>query len=272
MLKRIQAIANSSQFENTILGLILFTALIIGIEAFPQWMTPEREQLFAWFHKLILVAFIAEALIKLIALWPRPHRYFSSGWNCFDFALIAVSLLPIASDFALLGRVLRLLRVLRLINALPELRLIVETLLRSIPSMLNIAILMGILFFVYAVLGYHLFNQHDPEHWRDLGYSILTLFRIVTLEDWTDVMYTAMEMSPFYAAYFVSFVVIGTFVVVNLFIAVVINNLDEAKHAQLDNLQRPDTHEQLLKSLKSTKDSLQVLERQLQKLNSNNQS
>ena len=138
--------------------------------------------------------------------------------------------------------------------------------------MLNIAILMGILFFVYAVLGFHLFSEHDPEHWRDLSYAILTLFRVVTLEDWTDVMYTAMEMSPFYAAYFVSFVVIGTFVVVNLFIAVVINNLDEAKHAQLDKLQRPDTHEQLLKSLKSTKNSMQELERQLQKLNSNNQT
>ncbi len=258
-----QKITRSPVFENAILGLILFTALIIGIEAFPQWMTPAREQLFATLHRLILAAFIVEAAIKIAAQMPRPWNYFRSGWNCFDFLLIVVSLLPIASDVALLGRVLRLLRVLRLINAFPELRLIVETLLRSIPSMLNITILMGVLFFVYAVLGFHLFHAHDPEHWRDLSYAILTLFRIVTLEDWTDVMYTAMEMSPFYAAYFVSFVILGTFVVVNLFIAVVINNLDEAKLANLHALESPDTHQQLLQALQSTKASLQELERKL---------
>ena len=190
---------------------------------------------------------------------PKPWEYFKSAWNVFDFSLIVVSLLPIASEFALLGRVLRLLRVIRLINALPELRLIVETLLRSIPSMLHITLLMSILFFVYAVLGFHLFHEHDPTHWRNLAYSLLTLFRIVTLEDWTDVMYKAMELSPAYALYFVSFVVVGTFVVVNLFIAVVINNLDEAKYAHLKKLEHPELHDQLMQTLVSTKGSIENL-------------
>ena len=261
-----KTIAKSVIFERTIIGLILLTSLIIGLEAFPQWLTPQREQLFLVLHKIILGAFIIEAAIKMAALAPKPWQYFKNGWNCFDFALIVLSLLPLASNVALLGRVLRLLRVLRLVNALPELRLIVETLLRSIPSMLNITILMGILFFVYAVLGFHLFHQHDPEHWRDLSYAVLTLFRIVTLEDWTDVMYKAMEMSPLYAAYFVSFVIIGTFVVVNLFIAVVINNLDEAKYAHLKQLTQPDLQDQLLSSLSATKNHMRVLEKQLQVL------
>ena len=259
-------IAQSKAFENTIIGLILLTALLIGIEAFPQWITPRLQQQFDLAHNLILAAFIIEAFIKLAALAPRPWHYFKSGWNVFDFTLIVVSLLPVTNSFAMLGRVLRLLRVLRLINALPELRLIVETLLRSIPSMFNIAILMGILFFVYAVLGFHLFHEHDPEHWRDLSYAVLTLFRIVTLEDWTDVMYTAMELSPLYAAYFVSFVIVGTFVVINLFIAVVINNLDEAKLAQLAKLNEQDAHTELLESLQQTKERMHVLEKQLQRL------
>lgn len=261
-----KTIVSSIMFERTIIGLIIFTAVIIGIEAFPQWLTPQREQLFATLHQCILGAFIIEAILKMAALAPKPWHYFKSGWNCFDFSLIVLSLLPIASSFALLGRVLRLLRVLRLINALPELRLIVETLLRSIPSMFNITILMGILFFVYAVLGFHLFHQHDPEHWRDLSFAVLTLFRIVTLEDWTDVMYKAMEMSPLYAAYFVSFVILGTFVVVNLFIAVVINNLDEAKYEHLKQLAQPDLQDQLLTSLAATKEHMLVLEKQLQAL------
>jgi len=125
---------------------------------------------------------------------------------------------------------------------------------------------LGILFFIYAVLGFHLFHEHDPTHWRNLAHALLTLFRIVTLEDWTDVMYKAMEMSPFYALYFVSFVVIGTFVVVNLFIAVVINNLDEAKYEHLKKLDQPDLHDQLLKTLISTKESIQDLEKQLNAL------
>ena len=268
-MNAIRQFAASKLFERIIIGLILFTAALIGVEAFPQWMNPTLEHWFDLAHKLVLAAFIAEAAIKLLAQMPRPWAYFKSGWNCFDFTLIVLSLLPIASEFAMLGRVLRLLRVLRLINAYPELRLIVETLLRSIPSMFHITILMGLLFFIYAVLGFHLFHEHDPTHWRDLSYAVLTLFRIVTLEDWTDVMYKAMELSPFYAAYFVSFVIIGTFVVINLFIAVVINNLDEAKYAYLRKLDHPELHDQLLQTLVSTKASIQDLEKQLQTLKDN---
>ena len=262
----IKQFAASKLFERIIIGLILFTAAIIGYEAFPQWMTPQISSWFSFAHKIVLGAFVLEAIIKIVALAPRPHHYFKSGWNCFDFCLIVLSMLPVASEFEMLGRVLRLLRVLRLINAFPELRLIVETLMRSIPSMLHISILMGLLFFIYAVLGFHLFHEHDPTHWRDLSYALLTLFRIVTLEDWTDVMYKAMELSPFYAAYFVSFVIIGTFVVVNLFIAVVINNLDEAKYAHLKKLKHPELHDQLMQTLVSTKASIQNLEQQLNAL------
>jgi len=266
MINSIKKIATSKIFDYTIIALILFTALIIALEAFPEWMTPSRTATFELLHNVVLGAFIIEALIKIVAHTPRPWNYFKSGWNIFDFSLIVLSLLPIGSEYALLGRVLRLLRVLRLVNAFPELRLIVETLVRSIPSMLHITMLMSIIFFVYAVLGFHLFHEHDPTHWRNLAYSLLTLFRIVTLEDWTDVMYKAMELSPAYALYFVSFVVVGTFVVINLFIAVVINNLDEAKYAHLKKLEQPDLHDQLLTTLVQTKSSLESLEQQLNQL------
>lgn len=262
-MNAIKRFASSALFDRIIIGLILFTAFIIGFEAFPNLMTPKLTLWFEFAHQAVLVAFIIEALIKMVALSPRPQNYFKSGWNCFDFALIVLSLLPIAAEFALLGRVLRLLRVLRLINSLPELRLIVETLVRSIPSMFHISVLMGILFFIYAVLGFHLFHEHDPTHWRNLAYSLLTLFRIVTLEDWTDVMYKAMELSPAYALYFVSFVVVGTFVVVNLFIAVVINNLDEAKYAHLKKLEHPELHDQLMQSMVDAKNSIESLEQKL---------
>ena len=266
MVRLFKSIAGSKRFDQIIIGLILFTALIIALEGFPSWMTPARASLFDTLHQLVLIAFIIEAVIKIVAHSPQPWNYFKNGWNVFDFSLIVLSLMPIGSEFALLGRVLRLLRVLRLINAFPELRIIVETLVRSIPSMMHITLLMSIIFFIYAVLGFHLFHEHDPTHWRNLAYSLLTLFRIVTLEDWTDVMYKAMELSPAYALYFVSFVVVGTFVVINLFIAVVINNLDEAKYAHLKKLEQPNLHDQLLSTMVQTKASLESLEQQLNHL------
>lgn len=265
-MKPLKAIAQSRVFEYFIIALILLTAAIIGYESFPQKVTPSLSQKFELMHTIILGFFILEAVIKIGAAWPRPLDYFKSSWNCFDFSLIVLSLLPFSGGLAMIGRILRLFRVVRLITVLPELRLIVETLIRSIPSMLNIMLLMGIIFFIYGVAGYQLFHEHDPEHWRDLGYAILTLFRVVTLEDWTDVMYKAMELSPYYGFYFVSFVVFGTFVIVNLFIAVVINNLDEAKYRHLERLESPDLHDELMKTLKSTKDHVIELEKQLDSL------
>jgi voltage-gated sodium channel len=123
--------------------------------------------------------------------------------------------------------------------------------------------LMSIIFYIYAVAGYHLFHEHDPTHWRNLGMSLLTLFRVVTLEDWTDVMYAAMEMHYLSWIYFVSFVVLGTFVVINLFIAVVLNNLDEAKQEQLAAIRGPASKEEILQELRQTQEALQRLQHRL---------
>ena len=154
--------------------------------------------------------------------------------------------------------------MLRLISAFPELRLIFATLMRSIPSMANVVVLLSIIFYVYAVAGYHLFHQVDPFHWRTLGTSALTLFRIVTLEDWTDVMYAAMDTHPWAWVYFVSFVVLGTFIVVNLFIAVVINNLDEAKQERLRALRTTPSRDEILEELKQTQAALAALRTRLE--------
>jgi len=266
MHQTLRLFSQSRMFQLGIIFVILFTALLIAIESFPQIMNAQLQMKFDLLHEIILWIFIAEAAIKIIAAWPKPQDYFKDAWNVFDFTLIVLSLLPFAGQFAMIGRLLRLFRVLRLVAALPELRLIVETLLRSIPSMFNVIILMSIIFFIYGVAGYHLFHEHDPTHWRDLSYAILTLFRIVTLEDWTDVMYKAMELSPYYGFYFVSFVVFGTFIVINLFMAVVINNLDEAKQNQLSKLENPDLHQELMQTLNGTRQKLEELEAQLNHL------
>ena len=125
---------------------------------------------------------------------------------------------------------------------------------------------MSIIFYVYGVAGYHLFHDVDPTHWRNLGISLLSLFRVVTLEDWTDIMYAAMAVKPWAWVYFVSFVVIGTFVVINLFIAVVLNNLDEAKTERLKELATPPTPEEILQELQETQAALVRIQSHLEAL------
>ena len=255
-------LTTSLPFEYFIVSLILANAILLGLETLPRVM----ESINGWIelgHRITLGVFIVEAALKIFAQSPRPDRYFRDGWNIFDFSIIVFSLIPATGSFAIIARMARLLRLLRLVSAVPELRLIVATLVRSIPSMLHIVILMSLMVYVYAIIGYQLFHEHDPEHWRNLGIALLSLFRVVTLEDWTDIMYKAMEYHPLTWMYFVSFVVFGTFVVINLFIAVVINNLDEAKQERLQKLQSAPTADSLLSELRATQQSLRRLEEQL---------
>jgi voltage-gated sodium channel len=252
-------------FEPMMIGLILFNGLLIGLETSREIVGLYGD----WLHvgnDVILLTFIIEVILKLTAVAPRFGRYFGNGWNLFDFSIVVLSLIPATGEFALVARLIRVLRVLRLVSAMPQLRLIVATLVRSIPSMGHVIVLMGIIFYIYAVTGYHLFSEHDAQRWGTLGAALLTLFQMVTLEGWVEVMNTAMEAHPWSWIYFVSFVLIGTFVMLNLFIAVVINNLDASKEAELEALRAPATHDEVLRELKRTRDALGDLQRRLETL------
>lgn len=258
-------IVEASWFEPFMIGLIMLNAVLIGLETSREFV----ERYDGWLHvgnDIILVFFIVEAALKITAVAPRWRLYFGDGWNLFDFSIIVLSLIPATGDFALVARLIRVLRILRLVSAVPQLRLIVATLVRSIPSMAHVILLMSVIFYIYAVTGFHLFADDDPEHWGTLGESLLTLFQLVTLEGWVDVMNTAMEEHPFAWIYFVSFVLIGTFVVLNLFIAVVINNLEQSKVEQLEELNKPITHQDVLDELDRTRHALQELQRKIARL------
>ena len=260
-----EKIVNHGLFEKIIIGLILLNGVILGLET-SNLLVEQYGSIMKITSRLILLAFILEAAMKIIAVGPQLGRYFGSGWNVFDFSVVIFSLLPSTGEFAMIARLARLLRVMRLISTIPELRLIVTTLMRSLPGMMHVLLLMGVIFYIYGVAGFHLYHEHDPELWGTLGLSLLTLFRVVTLEDWTDVMYTAMEMNPLSWIFFVSFVVVGTFVIINLFIAVVLNNLEEAKQDSLLELQKPANKDELLKELKQTQLMLQQLQTKVENM------
>ena len=262
LLDRCRRMVDSNRFEYLIISIILFNAALLGLGTSPAIERDYGD----WLHlgnNVILGIFVVEALLKLASRWPRPQRYFTDGWNVFDFTIIVLALIPTTGEFAIVSRLIRLLRVVRLISTIRDLRLIVATLVRSIPSVGHVLILMSIVVYIYAIMGYHLFHQHDPDNWRNLGTALLTLFNILTLEGWTEVMNTAMAAYSWAWVYFVSFVVLGTFVVINMFIAIIINNLDEAKVERLRDLEGPPSREELLREIRATQATLHRLERRI---------
>ena len=215
-------------FNVLIIAMILITALGLGLET-SQSFHARYHDMIEWAYQVALAVFVLEAAVKLTAVAPRFERYFRDGWNLFDFVILVLALLPEAGEFALIARLARLLRVLRVVTVVPQLRLIVSTLIRSLPGLANVGLLLSAVFYVYAIAGVHLFRDHDPTHWRNLGIALLSLFRVMTLEDWTDIMYVAMELHPMAWLFFVSFVMLAAVIMINLVIAVVINNLHDAR-------------------------------------------
>ena len=254
--------ADSSRFQHFILAIIIVGAVVIGVET-SATLTARYRSVIVAVEVLIQIVFVAEIAIRILACWPRPAAFFRNGWNVFDFAVVAASLLPQAGAFAIVARLARLMRVTRLISAFPELRLIIGTMVRSIPSMGHVIVLLSLLLYVYAVLGFHFFRTADPAHWATLGTALLTLFQMLTLEGWVEIQAAVLQHHPWAWIYFSSFVLVAVFVVVNLFIAVVINNLESVKHEQQRNADRAHAQHAVLETIETMRVRLGELEAQL---------
>ncbi|MGB1247763.1 MAG: ion transporter [Chitinophagales bacterium] len=263
-------IAEANWFQTFIILVIIIAGILVGMQTYrDSAFVIEWTPLFHKLDMLILIIFTIEVVVKMLAEGKKPWRYFLDGWNVFDFLIVAVALyaiLPgveINASFIAVLRLARIFRVFKLVTAIPKLQLLVGALIKSIPSMGYVGILLSILFYIYAAMGVEFFGENDPIHFGTLHDSMLSLFRIVTLEDWTDIMYinifgcdhpiwgyegvqglltqynmTCDSPQAFRggaAAYFISFVLIGTMIVLNLFIGVIMNSMDEAKaEAEMD--------------------------------------
>lgn len=253
-------LSESAWFGRVVMAVILFNAVLIGVESSREMMAKHGPLLLS-IGRVLQGIFVVEILIRLIAHYPRVDRFFKSGWNVFDFCVVAITLLPAAGPLAGVARLARVLRVLRLITAWPELRLIVSTMLRSIPSMGHVILLLTLLIYVYAVLGVQFFGERQPEAFGSLGQACLSLFVILTLEGWADVQAASLEYAPWAWIYYGSFVVVAVFVVINLFIAVVTNNLQQAKLET--EASAPCEKSDLLKSLDDLKRQIEQVESRL---------
>jgi voltage-gated sodium channel len=255
-------VAESPYFQNAVLVVIVLTAIILGLET-SEGLTARYGAIFRWLDAVVQALFVVEIAIRLVAHGRRLSGFFRDGWNVFDFTVVAVSLLPQAGAFAMVARLARLLRVTRLVSVFPELRLIIGTMLRSIPSMGHVIMLLALLLYVYGILGFHLFREVDPIRWGTLGGALLTLFQMLTLEGWIEVQDAVQRAFPWAWVYFGSFVFVAVFVVVNLFIAVVINNLEAAKLEQQADADRHNRHRPLFEAIEDMRRRLDDLERGL---------
>jgi voltage-gated sodium channel len=266
-----QGIVASNTFDWIITGVILLQALALALEATPAVVSvggKDDELLeqgtFRLIQGIVVAVFIIEAALRLIAVYPKPQRYVRDAWNCFDFAIIILSILPTTGQFSTIARLIRLLRITRLITKSTELRAIVSTLVRSIPSIFNILILLSILFFIYAIVGYHLFRGADPEHWSSFPTSLTTLFQVITLEGWPNIMEPIVtNLGPLYWLYFTSFIVIGTFIIINLFISVIVRKSEEAYEQVQRESGIPLTQQEIMQEIKEIRRILGDLEKRI---------
>lgn len=231
MSHEVARLVRGDAFQRLVVAAIIANAALLGLETsdavMAQWGGVLR-----LVHWALTALFLAELLLRLAASAPRLTDFFRDRWNVFDTVVILGSLLPQAGPLALVARLARLLRLARMFSVVPELRLLVGTMLRSLGSLGHVLMLLSVVLYGYALVGVYLFRAVDPEHWGSLGLALLTLFEVVTLEGWADLQAAVIGRVPLAWAYFASFIVLAVFVVINLFIAVVVNNLEATKAAE----------------------------------------
>ncbi|SFR52298.1 voltage-gated sodium channel [Yoonia tamlensis] len=226
--QRTAALLNMPLTRNLIVGVIVFNAVILGLETSGQVMT-RFGGFITFLDRLCLSIFVIELSAKLFA---HGHRFFRGGWNIFDFAIVGVSLVPGGGGMSVL-RALRILRVLRVISVVPSLRRVVEGFITALPGMGSVFLLMGIVFYIGAVMATKLFGDSFPHWFGDLGQSAYTLFQIMTLESWSmGIVRPIMEVYPFAWAFFVPFIMVTTFAVVNLLVGLIVNSMQDAHAAE----------------------------------------
>ncbi len=246
MRDKVSAFLEQAWVTNFIIGVILFNAVLLGLETSDAVMATAGPLILA-LDSLCLAIFVLEIALKLYA---HGLRFFKSGWNIFDFVIVGIALVPATQGFSVL-RALRILRVLRVISATPRLRRVVEGFITALPGMGSVFLLMALIFYIGAVMATKLFSDAFPEWFGDLGRSAYSLFQIMTLESWSmGIVRPVMEVFPWAWAFFVPFIMVTTFAVVNLLVGLIVNSMQDA-HAEESNEKTDAYRDQVLARLEA---------------------
>jgi len=248
----IRNLVQSAPFNNFIIAVILVNAVLIGLSTYLTDATALR--VIARIETVCVVIYLVEIALRFKAR-DSTAAFFRDGWNIFDIVIVIAALIPASNGIGPVLRILRVFRVLRLVKTIPELRLIVTVLLRSVASMKYVALLATILFYVYAVIGVKLFGGvgHPMQpYFSSIHEACFTLFRILTGDDWTQMRYELAQAGhplAAFTAYQVSWIVVATFLLVNLIVGAVINNYQKVQDIEDHRSLAPDTSEQRMREL-----------------------
>ena len=251
-MEKLKLFLETALFRNTITAVILFNALILGLETNTQVMAHYGAVIY-FLDSTCLAIFIIELLTKMLVY---RGRFFRDGWNIFDFLIVSVALSPFGQGLSVL-RALRVLRVLRVVSVAPRLRRVVEGFITALPGMGSVFLLMAIIFYIGAVMATKLFAQDFPQWFGSLGSSAFSLFQIMTLESWSmGIVRPVMDVYPYAWLFFVPFIMVTTFAVVNLLVGLIVNSMQEAHHEEAD--QKTDNYrDMVLRRLQAIEDKLE---------------
>ncbi len=210
------------------LVVIVLNAVALGAETYDSVNERYGEELHRA-NDVFLAIFVVELVIRIAACWPKPGEFFTSGWNIFDFVVIAGSFVPGVRENATLLRLLRLARIVRAVRLLPDLRVLVVAVGRSVPGVASLAVMTLLLIYLYAMVGWAIFADHDPANFANVGQAMVTMFVLLTLENLPTYIAKGQELSDWTLLFYISYVLVASFLVFNLFIGIVINSMEEAR-------------------------------------------
>jgi len=240
MQSRFYHLRSNKAFELFVVAVIIFSALVIGAKTYE--LSSGLLRAIVILDWMVTFIFLFEITIRFIGE-PEKKRFFYNGWNVFDTLIVVISLIPIDnSDMALIGRLVRIFRVLRMVSIIPELRVLLNSLLKALPQLGYVMLMMFIIFYIYAAVGATFFAEINNVLWGDISISMLTLFRVMTFEDWTDVMYETMAVYPMSWIFYFSFICLTAFAFLNMVIGIVVSTLEE-EHAQIAKQEAEDAGE-----------------------------
>jgi voltage-gated sodium channel len=228
---RLWRLVESPWFTTIVLLVIFANAIVFGLQTY-EGLERDHGETFDLLNQIFLWFFVAEVLLRIAAHGRRPWNFFRSGWNVFDFVVIGLAFVPGVRESSTLLRLARLMRVVRVVHVLPDLRILIEGVARSLPPLGSMVLLVVLVVFVYGMFGWLLFGEEIPENWGNIGRAMLTCFVMLTLEDFPVYMEAAMDIHPWSWIFFVSYIGVAAFVVINVLIAIVLNSMEEAREVE----------------------------------------
>ena len=231
--KSLHTVRSHRLFEIIVICIIIFSAMLIGAKTFASFN--KFDALLSYLDYIITICLVIEICIRYFSE-SNPKDFFSSRWHIFDVVIVTICLIPIEnSELALIGRTLRIFRILRMISIIPSLRILIDSLLKAIPQLGYVMLLMFIIFYIYGAMGSTFFSHINPYYWEDIAVSMITLFRVMTFDSWTEVMYETMDVYPGSWLFYFSFIFITAFAFLNMIIGIVVSVLDQEHRERLRN-------------------------------------